>query len=138
MTPPAHRPATRTRPPKWQAGFLAALAAVGTVRAACAAVGVSRSVVYDRRKACPAFAAEWDDASESGVDELVYEARKRAMTRSDTLLMFLIKAARPEYRDNYKPPPPPPPPAPTFDVFDRIDELMQKHCTDTPELTDGT
>src|SRR5690606_18484748 len=73
---------------------------------------------YRLRKEDPDFAAAWDEAMEQASDALEVEARRRAiegwdepvfyqgmetgMVRkfSDTLLIFLLKGARPEkYRD---------------------------------------
>ncbi len=148
--------APATRPRKWEDAFLAALRDAATVRAACHLVGVSRSAVYDRRKAFPAFASAWDDAAEDAVDALIGEARRRAVQGvenpvyyrgevvgyvrrySDNLLMFLIKAARPEYRDNYKVTHAGPADGPVqveakpFDVFARIAELTRKDEFDAP------
>ena len=72
----------------------------------------------------PAFAAAWDDALEAAVDQLEAEARHRAIDGveqphfhqgkvcgtvrkySDALLMFLLRAHRPEtYRDRTEPVP---------------------------------
>jgi len=44
----------------------------------------------------------WDDAVDAAVDALAAEARTRAFDGSDVLLMFLLKAHRPQvYRDHY-------------------------------------
>lgn len=108
-------PAARNRAPKkegapaaassptWRAAFLAALAVQGNVSAAAQAAKVGRRTVYDLRAADPAFAAAWDKALEEGADALEAEARRRAFAGSDTLLIFLLKGARPErYRENIK------------------------------------
>lgn len=108
--------ATKLTPKKIQA-FLASLAKHGNVTAAAAAAGVTRFSVYSRRGKDDEFAADWDDAVEKATDLLVMEAKRRAFrgTRkpvfhkgvvcghvreySDSLMMFLVKARRPEYRD---------------------------------------
>ena len=103
----------RTRTPKrdggspapvWQAAFLAALRDSGNVRVACAAAQIGKSTAYDRRKADAGFAAEWADSIDDAADLLEAEARRRAVVGgSDTLLIFLLKGARPEkYRDNHR------------------------------------
>lgn len=49
-----------------------------------------------------AFAAQANDAIEAGMDELEDVARQRATDSSDTLLIFLLKARRPEkYRERH-------------------------------------
>lgn len=102
----------------WRAAFLAELAASGNVSASATAADVSRRFVYEQRAADLDFAAAWDDALEQGADSMEAEARRRAVDGweepvwyqgedvgtvrkfSDTLLIFLLKGARPEkYRD---------------------------------------
>jgi hypothetical protein len=104
-----------------QAAFLAAMSASGgNVRRACEAIDVSRVTAYEWRNKDPEFAKAWDVAKQIGADSLEDEAIRRAFegvpepviykgkkTRntiqrySDTLLIFLLKGARPEkYRDN--------------------------------------
>ena len=109
------------RRPVWRGAFLASLAVAGTVTRACRLAGVGRQTAYDFRRRDPDFAAEWKDALEDACDALELEARKRAMegverpvyqggklvghTReySDLLLIFLLKANRPEkYRESHK------------------------------------
>lgn len=98
--------------------FLAALTEGHTVKHAAALCGVAPVTVYAHRNADPAFAALWDEALELGIQVMEQEARRRAvdgtdkmivsagkvlgMERqySDALLMFLLKAKRPDvYRD---------------------------------------
>lgn len=88
---------------EWREPFLAALRNSGNVRASCLAAGVSRPVAYDHRKRSAKFRAAWDDAMEDAIDVLEAEARKRARASSDTLLIFLLKAHRPQlYRERYE------------------------------------
>ena len=107
---------------KWTApkrrAFLMKLAETGNVSEAARASKVSRSHAYALKMADVAFAAAWTDALESATDVLEAEARHRAVEGveqphfhqgqvtghvrkySDSLLMFLLKAHRPEkYRD---------------------------------------
>jgi hypothetical protein len=112
--------------PKKRAAFLDALERCGNVTQAAAAAGVERTSMYRVRAADPEFAAKWEEAAELGADALEDEARRRAhdgveepltcarglilddygqpvtvRKYSDTLLIFLLKGARPEkYRDN--------------------------------------
>jgi hypothetical protein len=87
----------------WQDAFVVALAKFGTVTHAAEAAGIDRPSAYRHRKENEAFARRWEEAIEAYGDMLVNEARKRAVARSDNLLMFLIKGERPEkYRENLK------------------------------------
>jgi hypothetical protein len=62
-----------------QERFLKALADTGSVTAAVAVAGTSRSRVYKLRRSDPAFAASWDEAEEIAADGLEAEARRRAI-----------------------------------------------------------
>lgn len=109
-------PAKRT--PVREKRFLAALARGVSVGGAASEAGLSRSTAYDWRAADADFAARWDAALEEGTDALEDEARRRALLGvetpvhyggkavgeirkfSDALLMFLLRARRPEtYRE---------------------------------------
>lgn len=112
---------SRTAKKDWAPAFIAALAGTGNVKEACAAVGVGRSTVYDRRLRDTEFAIAWVEAEDQSHDTLEREAWRRAAEGveepvfqggkqvgairkySDTLLIFLLKARRPEkYRDNHR------------------------------------
>ena len=97
-------PKRAAKPPVWEAAFLSALRDSGNVRVACAAAQVGKSTAYDRRKVSPEFGAAWSDAMDDAADVLEAEARRRAVVGgSDTLLIFLLKGARPEkYRDHHR------------------------------------
>ena len=105
---------------KWKQIFIEELARSGNVLLSSRKAGVSRTAVYNARKEDPAFADQWDDAIDEAVDLLEAVARGRAVNGtekpvyrggvqvgtireySDTLLMFLLKAHRPErFRDSY-------------------------------------
>lgn len=88
---------------EWKEIFLTALALSPNVSEAAAAAGMNRSYVYTARKEDSDFAALWDDAIESGVDQLVEAAFERALSESDTLLIFLLKSHRPSvYRETVR------------------------------------
>jgi len=105
----------------WQAAFLECLRATGNVSEAARAAQIRRSRVYECRSRDQAFAAAWADALEEAADRLEMEAFRRAVegigedrffrgdvvgrvTRySDRLLMFLLKARRPERFDGAAP-----------------------------------
>jgi hypothetical protein len=107
----------------WEGDFLSALRDTGNVHLAEEAAGVSRSLAYKRRGQDAAFAEAWDEALEEAIDKLEAVAWRRAsegvkktkgvwfngrrvgeeavLEFSDTLLIFLLKAHRPQkYREN--------------------------------------
>ena len=101
--------------------FLEALAAVGNVTQAAKSAGLSRTIVYKRRREDEDFARDWDEAKWIGGGALEDEAIRRARDGwevpvfhdgqkcgtvrkySDTLLIFLLKGAMPDkYADRQK------------------------------------
>lgn len=99
MSEPSARPVRRR--PDWRPSFLEAIRISGNVRLATNAAGIDRSTPYRRAQRDPAFAAAWAAAEQDAVDTLEAEARRRALQSSDALLMFLLRAHRPErYRDS--------------------------------------
>lgn len=86
--------------------FLAAFELNGIVSYACKAAGVPRSTVYLWREQDPEFARAMEEAKEVAIESLEAEAIRRATNAddaSDLLLMFMLKAARPEkYRENQR------------------------------------
>jgi hypothetical protein len=101
--------------------FLEVLRQSANVSKACKAAGIGRTAAYEWAKNDSAFALAWDEALEEASDSLEEEARRRAVkgtTRpvyqggkkvgsiqeySDTLLIFLLKGARPQkYRERYE------------------------------------
>ena len=111
---PPKTPKRRTRnasPPereklKWVQPFLARLADTCNVRASCEKAGVSRAVAYVHKGRSSEFSKAWDEAVDDGVDVLEFVARQRSIrvdAPSDLLLIFLLKAHRPEkYSDKIK------------------------------------
>jgi hypothetical protein len=88
---------------EWQPIFLTVLRDTANVRLACQKAGISRPVAYKHRNRSSRFAAEWDTALAEAVDVLEAEARRRGLAASDTLLIFLLKAHRPEvYRETIR------------------------------------
>lgn len=101
---------------------LEAYAECGTVTYAARTAGVGRRTIYDWLEHDPDFARDFDEAGEEAVDSLEKEARRRALDGvvepvgfhqgvageyvrrySDTLLIFLLKGARPEkYKDRHE------------------------------------
>lgn len=94
--------------------FLEALSETASVVKACEISGLSRRTAYNWRDADTDFAAQWDAALTLGTDALEDEAVRRAREGtdkpvfykgeicghirefSDTLLIFMLKARRPE------------------------------------------
>src|SRR5262249_22159554 len=86
-----------------QRRFLAAYARVGNVTAAADLAGLCRTNHYLWSPASPAYAEAFRAAQEEAVERLEEEARRRAMAGSDLLLIFLLKALRPEvYRERHE------------------------------------
>jgi hypothetical protein len=101
--------------------FIQALSEGFSVTTACMKASITRSRAYAWRNDDAEFAAEWDAAVDQGTDLLEDEARRRAYVGvdkpvfqgkelvghireySDTLLIFTLKARRPEkFRENHK------------------------------------
>ncbi len=88
---------------EWKPRFVELLRETGNVTGSARAAGISRGHAYAEREKSPQFARDWDDALEEAADALEEEARKRAKTTSDTLLIFLLKGLKPEtYGDRIK------------------------------------
>ncbi len=113
---PKKGPAKKRR--QWKPAFLKAFAETGMVAAACKQAKVARSTVYDARKEDEKFATAWDDIENATTDEMEREAYRRGVEGvdepvfhggeevgavrkfSDTLLIFMLKARKPEkYRE---------------------------------------
>ena len=102
--------------------FLSALAESGLVTSAARAAGIDRSAVYRYRDAHPDFAEKWEHALETAADHLEAEAIRRGVDGweepvyqggqmvgtirkySDNLLIRLLSAKRPEFRNSYTAP----------------------------------
>jgi len=106
------------RTPEKVSSFLAALMIYGNVTKAANETGIDRQRWYEWRSGDVDFAKAWNEAAQIGVEALEDEARRRAFDGvdqpiyhlgnkidtvkkySDTLLIFLLKAHRPEkYRE---------------------------------------
>lgn len=91
---------TSTTERHWRLKFLDGLRMHGMVTQAAIEAGIHRDTAYYERQRDPTFAEEWRQALDRGVDMLEDVARLRAFGGSDTLLIFLLKAHRPEkYRE---------------------------------------
>lgn len=120
----------KRRRQRWEKAFLSRLRQTGIVSRAAEAAGIERPTAYRLRDAHEDFRAEWDEALEEAADAMEVEAQRRAVEGlvrkkfakdgvplidpetgqqyvereySDTLLIFLLKGARPEkFRDNVR------------------------------------
>lgn len=88
---------------RWIVPFLEALQRHGVVTLAAQAANISRETAYVERSHNEWFREQWEKALDLGLDALEDAAKVRALTMSDTLLIFLLKANRPEkYRETTK------------------------------------
>lgn len=79
--------------------FLDCLGVGDSVSAAARAAGGDPKNFRAWRKADPDFAQDWDDAIEEGTDFIEDVATERALTKSDPLMMMMLKARRPDKYD---------------------------------------
>lgn len=87
----------------WVGAFLIALAGGASVKSAADRAGISRGEVYFERENNPAFREAWEDAIRMSTEGLEGAAHERALEKSDLLMMFLLKARRPEiYNEKYQ------------------------------------
>jgi hypothetical protein len=107
-------PRDGAEPSCWRERFVAAFELTGNVSAAARAAGVHRGTAYRHRQVEPEFRAAWDEAGEVAADALEAEVRRRGMEGweepvyyngvecgrirkyDSKLLMFLLRALRPE------------------------------------------
>lgn len=90
-------------PKTWVPAFLAAFANTGNVRASAQAAGIARDTVYGLRETDPGFRHAYEIAQQEAVDLLAAEARRRALSSSDTLLIYLLKVhGGEEYRNDQR------------------------------------
>ena len=87
----------------WQQRFLELLQETGNPTLAAQACGIARETAFNWRSKDPEFARLWAEAKEASIDLLEGQARLRAIKRSDTLMVFLLKAERPwKYGDQVR------------------------------------
>lgn len=115
---PRRRPAGRHAVLDWTEVFLAAFEETHLVTESAKRAGIHRDTAYDRRAKDPEFGRRWSDAEERSTELLEREAYRRAAVGtekpvyykgkridlvreySDVLLIFLLKARRPQtYRE---------------------------------------
>ena len=80
--------------------FLSALSKAANVSLACQESAISRQTAYRWKDEDKEFSSNWDQALDDGVDMLEGIALNRARKNSDTLMMFLLRAHKPQkYRE---------------------------------------
>jgi len=79
--------------------FLDQLAVGSSVSFAAEAAGGTPTLFKRWREADPDFAADWDEAIESGTDFIEDAATDRALKKSDPLMLAILKARRPDKYD---------------------------------------
>lgn len=80
--------------------FLLFLSQGNTATYAARAIGMTRQALYKHADNDAEFKKQWENAVEEGIDTLEDEAINRAKDSSDTLLIFMLKGARPDkYRE---------------------------------------
>ena len=90
------------RTPQNELAFIDGLANSLSVTGAAKNAGLCVRTLYQWREKDAAFAKRWADSVEAGTDTLEDIATERAKDKSDLLMIFLMKARRPEkYRDNH-------------------------------------
>jgi len=83
-----------------KARFLKTLRETGVVSQACDAADLGRTTAYEWRDSDEEFAQQWDEALSACIEDAEAEAWKRGRLKSDLLLMFMLKAHKPElYRE---------------------------------------
>ena len=89
-----------------QLRFLALLSDGFSVTSAARTANIARRTLYDARDRDAVFRAAWDEAVEAGADRIQDEVRDRALDRNDaksaTLLIFLLKGLRPQFKENFR------------------------------------
>jgi hypothetical protein len=79
-----------------QTRFLDAFSELGTVKEAARAAGIGRRTHYFWLETDPDYRQRFKDAEQEAADTLLAEARRRALDRSDKLLLEMLRAHMPE------------------------------------------
>lgn len=88
--------------PTWQEQFLALFGNSLNIASSAMGAGINRRTVYRERDRNPEFAAALADAKAEAIERLEGAAYDRAKKMSDVLLIFLLKAHKPEvYRESF-------------------------------------
>lgn len=91
-------------PEIWRPLFLRVLRNTGQIRDAAEAVGLTPQSVRSAMNRDPSFAVLVDESIVDATELLETECRRRALAGSDLLLIFMLKALKPDkYRDKVQP-----------------------------------
>lgn len=94
---------TKSAQARTRAAFLSKLAETGQVKLSAKVAKIDPKTAYNWRKVNKEFSAAWDEAIEVAIgllEDAGFQRALRARDPSDTLLMFMLKARRPEvYRE---------------------------------------
>ena len=117
--PPQTTTTKKLRKP-WKAAFIERLRRAPDISRAAKAARIHRKTAYEERKKDVEFAAAWDDALEEAIERAEAELYRRAVLGikkpvyqgkelvghiqdySDLLLIFMLKAHKPKYRDTVR------------------------------------
>ena len=95
---------TRNTPQKLEA-FYRLLAECGSINEACKGAGISRTYIYTLMNKDTTVQEKIAEAKADAIEALEVVARRRAIDKSDLLIIFLLKALKPEvYRERYNAP----------------------------------
>lgn len=103
MTKPRGKAIPESEKKEIKKRFLITYSRTGNITASCERAGVAPRLIRDWLSKDPKFKAKFDEMQEKFIDSLEMVAVQRAMDKSDTLLLALLKANRPtKFRDNVK------------------------------------
>jgi transposase-like protein len=96
-------PNKRAYKERFKLPFLCAYRKYGVILRAARAVGISRDAVYDWRRQDTEFARQFDEAQITNTELLEASAIRRALRGNTALLIFLLKARKPEmYAERFR------------------------------------
>jgi len=87
---------------EWIPAFLATLGTTANVHLSCRQAGVIRKTAYKWKDEDPNFAAAWKEAMEDATDLLEWAGRRRALSTSDKMLIFLLQAHRYGFKQTHE------------------------------------
>jgi hypothetical protein len=89
--------------PAWEDNFIRLLGQMCNVTLAAKGAGIDRTTAYQYRRNSTEFAKRWKEAKSEAIELLEAKAWQRAQSTSDTLMIFLLKANKPnKYQDRSK------------------------------------
>ena len=107
---------------EWIPAFLTTLSTTANVYLSCRQAGITRKTAYKWQEEDPNFAAAWKEAMEDATDLLEWTGRRRAISNSDKLLIFLLQAHRYGFKQQLEHSGPGGKPIPIRDVITIVDD----------------